>query len=610
MDSLQASRLIDYNPRYHYIAPNTKIVLASTAESVSYNTANGSGISEINLTFTLEPEGNFLDRAVTLKIPKIPLNFTRTAAIGGTAGAKTLADFFGGYDSICMRQYGLLNAINSCKLSIDGKLHHTCTQSGKMLNITSQFYEKDGVHRWFQASQPDIFPKYSLYSSSAAVLDVVAENGTKISMRKPIYGNGGIFAEMSDDYSSRIPIFSTDTALTEATSTANVVLHDQKCLIPFNLFGIPQDETPLYNAKRITVTITLSGDWWRQIFSIKTVGTTEIADIKFRRDKLTEFLPHLSYTVRTGQQDSLSLVNRPFAVETALVELSSNLQNYPVKGHAKQQVKPIKFDLSCIPKRSYIYVKALYSVADAAHVLKEARTADLYGRIDSLKIKIGNKETTIAIDEASVTYDLAKQHGLNRSFEQSMYLNGYAVPIDFSETVGLEPGVLVGTSGSRNGGTPVMWVSLSFTNLSDEEMMYEVGCIHAYQGMMASENGSWNIKSAFESTYDSNSGLQDLEQQLMTQYNYIGGRSGGGIGTFFSQYLPKIGNGLKNLVTAAFTDPKFRSTIADAWKGSSATSTTGGASFDDHAPLMGGFYQHSNNFNERGGNNVQQWSTR
>ena len=196
MDSLQASRLIDYNPRYHYIAPNTKIVLASTAESVSYNTANGSGISEINLTFTLEPEGNFLDRAVTLKIPKIPLNFTRTAPIGGAAGEKTLADFFGGYDSICMRQYGLLNAINSCKLSIDGKLHHTSTQSGKMLNITSQFYEKDGVHRWFQASQPDIFPKYSLYSSSAAVLNVVAQDGTPISMRKPIYGSGGIFAEM------------------------------------------------------------------------------------------------------------------------------------------------------------------------------------------------------------------------------------------------------------------------------------------------------------------------------------------------------------------------------------------------------------------------------
>jgi hypothetical protein len=59
MSDLEAGRLIDYNPRYHYIPPNTKIVLASTAESVAYNTATGSGLSEINLNFTLELDGNF-----------------------------------------------------------------------------------------------------------------------------------------------------------------------------------------------------------------------------------------------------------------------------------------------------------------------------------------------------------------------------------------------------------------------------------------------------------------------------------------------------------------------------------------------------------------------
>lgn len=67
------------------------------------------------------------------------------------------------------------------------------------------------------------------------------------------------------------------------------------------------------------------------------------------------------------------------------------------------------------------------------------------------------------------------------------------------------------------------------------------------------------------------------------------------------------------MVTAAFTDPRFRSTIADAWNGEKARSTTstkGGASFDNHTPLLGGFQQHSNNFNECGGAHVQQWSSR
>jgi hypothetical protein len=67
-------------------------------------------------------------------------------------------------------------------------------------------------------------------------------------MRRPVYGSGSIFEEMSDQYSSRIPVFSTDSALTETSTIANATLHDQKCLIPFNLFGIPSDET-LYNVK-------------------------------------------------------------------------------------------------------------------------------------------------------------------------------------------------------------------------------------------------------------------------------------------------------------------------------------------------------------------------
>ena len=126
--------------------------------------------------------------------------------------------------------------------------------------------------------------------------------------------------------------------------------------------------------------------------------------------------------------------------------------------------------------------------------------------------------------------------------------------------------------------------------------------------MLVSENNSWSIKQAFESSYDTESGIQDLEQAIMKRYNYIGGRDGGGIGSFFSQYLPKIGSGLKNLIAAAISDPNFRNTVVNTWNGKKAE---GGASFDDHAPMsVGGFYQHANTHNERGGKYVQQWTTR
>jgi hypothetical protein len=265
--------------------------------------------------------------------------------------------------------------------------------------------------------------------------------------------------------------------------------------------------------------------------------------------------------------------------------------------------------MSCIPKRSYIYVKALYNKIDStgSHLLKEARMADLYGRIDSLSVKVGNKQTNIAAAEASRLYDIAKENGFNKSFNQAMYYSGFPVVIDYSETVGLEPGVLIGTPGSRNGGAPSLWVDLAFTNLSDETVTYEIGCVHVYQGMLVSENNTWQIKQAFESTYDTNSGIQDLEQAIMSRFNYIGGRDGGGLGAFFSQYLPKIGNGIKNLVMGAISDPNFRNTIVNTWNGKK----DGGAQFDDHAPMSnGGFYQHSNANNERGGNHVQTWTTR
>jgi hypothetical protein len=601
MDNIETSRVIDYNPRYQYIPPNTKLVLASTPESVSYNVANGSGISETTLTFSIEPEGNFLDRSVVLKIPKIPLVFERTLAIGTPAGAKTLADFFGGYDAICMRQFGILNAISVCKLTIDGKLHHTCSDIGRNLNVLSMFYSKEDVHRYFQNAQPDVFSKYADYTSGLTTIKIITESNEQVDIRKPVYSSGGIFSDMSDAYSSRIPIFSTETTLTDTSTTANVVLHDQKCLIPFNLFGIPSDEGPLYNAKKILVTITLYGDWWRRIFSLRTVGTTEIKDIRFRRDKLTEFLPHLNYIVRTGTNNSVEKASRTYSAEVSIVETSANMHEFTVAGYGSKTTNQLVFDPLCIPKRSYIFVRALHTAADASHILKEARVADLYARIDSLKIKVNNKETTLAVRESSVLYDLAKQHGLNKSFEQAMYLNGFAVPIDYSETLSLEPGTLVGTPGTRNGGSPKFLAWLDFTNLSSETVVYQVGVLHVYQGMLTSHDNTWTLSSSFISAYDDDSGFQTFEQALMTRYNYVGGRDGGGIGSFFASFLPKIGNGLKNLVTSAFTDPNFRST--NAWNGPKAplsAAQNGGATFDGHSPI-GGFSQHSNVNNIQGG---------
>ena len=97
----------------------------------------------------------------------------------------------------------------------------------------------------------------------------------------------------------------------------------------------------------------------------------------------------------------------------------------------------------------------------------------------------------------------------------------------------------------------------------------------------------------------------------MSRYNYIGGRDGGGIGAIFSSFLPKIGNGLKNLITAAFTDPNFRKAVSNAWSGPRAplqSAQNAGASFDNHAPF-GGFYAHSNNYNQTGGQSIKQWSS-
>jgi hypothetical protein len=72
-----------------------------------------------------------------------------------------------------MRQFGLLNAISTCRVSLDGKLNHTSSDLGRNICVVSQFFSSDGVHRWFMNSRPDTYPKYSLYSSTDVIMKVV-----------------------------------------------------------------------------------------------------------------------------------------------------------------------------------------------------------------------------------------------------------------------------------------------------------------------------------------------------------------------------------------------------------------------------------------------------
>jgi hypothetical protein len=117
---------------------------------------------------------------------------------------------------------------------------------------------------------------------------------------------------------------------------------------------------------------------------------------------------------------------------------------------------------------------------------------------------------------------------------------------------------LIGTPGSRNGGAPPLWVDLKFTNLSDEAVIYEIGCVHVYQGMLVSENNTWGIKQAFESSYDTILVFKiwnKLSCHVTTTLAVVM------VVLLLARSFPNISQRLvmvsKNLISAAFNDQTF-----------------------------------------------------
>jgi hypothetical protein len=600
--------VINANPRFTFLAQEQTLVTSNCPETVSYNVSPSSGTSSSNLNFQLDVEGAFLNRGVEIDFGKIPLKFTRKAAIGGTAGAKTLADFFGDWDKISLRQFGMLNAIQSVQTIIDGQLHHTCNDVSSLIRTIAPYYDKNDVHQYFQASAPDLYYDYAHYGDAAKTVVVAGLDPTDaLSIKKPAVATDNIFNALTGTYSTRIPVMKeiTPGTLSNTSTVAQVHLMGQRCPIPFNIFGLHTDDIPLYLSKKVIVSIVLKANWAREIFSIVTVGnTSDMSDIEFYQTKVTDFVPRLNYEITVGpayqEAERPNIKSLQLGIPT-VTNLSGSRQ-IEVEGRSLKKVSQLQFQMDTIPIRAYLYAKALYKKADNVDPLKEARIPDLYGRIDSLNVKVGNAQTNIATADPGRIYHLCKTAGLNKSFEEYCYFTGGAVCLDFTEALGTKSNTLISSPG---GGTasPQITFDLQFTNLSDAEVVYEVGCIAVYDTILTNKDSKWSMLSVITpSTFTTDQHINDVLANATVKR---GNMLGSGFLDNLWGVVKKVGPGLWNLGKALITNKNgFREDLVKRWEGN------GVGQFDSRAPTMGGNRQQPNGHEYTGGLSMDTWRTR
>lgn len=595
--------LINPNPRFTYLAQNQSLVTSNCPETVSYNESISVG-STTTLNFKLDLEGAFLNRAVELDFGEIPLKFTRKTALG--AGDKTLAGFFGNWDKICLRQFAMLNAIQTIKTTIDGQLHHSCDDVAESLRAIAPYYKREDVHQYFPAGMPDLYPSYDAYGDASNTINVVGLDHTKtITMKKPAVATDNIFNAISSMNSSRIPIMESITpAYTAATTVADVKLLGQRCPLPFNVFGIATDDIPLYLAKTVMVSVILKGNWWREIFSLVTTNNTaDMSSIDFLQANISDFQPKLNYitTVGPAYQDVIRSQIKSCQLGVPTITKLAGQRQEVVKGSAQAKVHSLKFALDTIPMRAYVYAKALHYDADKADSLKEARVPDLYGRIDSLSVQTAGARTNIAAADPGRIYDLCKAAGLNKSFEEYSYFSGAAVCLDYSEALSTKSNTLI--SSYVGGGSPTIAVDLQFTNLSDKDIVYEIGCIAVYDTILSHKDSKWTLLSTI--TPETFSTDQHVGDALYNATIQRGNMLGSGFLDTLWGAVKKVGPGLWNLGKALVTNKNgFREDLVKRWEGN------GVGQFDSHVPPMGGAPQHPNAYNVTGGQSMENWRVR
>ena len=506
---------ISPNPKFDVLPHKGITLLENTAVATKYAKVQEilNGAQTMNLTYQVG-ETLFLDRGVFLEVD-VPVTLTPTTAFGTVPTSSTYLAAANHFKEVAFRQYGILSCVDQLTVAFNNATVSSISNLQRSFEMTSEYYNGALVEKFFPASMPDRFVSLESYDSSGPLtVETLDEDGNIISMAIPALAEDNIFTGgYSNKYNSRRPAFRFVSA---TLSQLNLMV---KCYmyLPFTFFATPDAETSLYGINQLNVQLTMLDNWIKRLFVKRGIKWSSIDFDSNNQGKHIVTMHLKTYQapdyVRAAMMDKNGMP-KPYrlAYNRVIAQPPKKLTDVSALKTGNTAISD-QISLGSLPKHIYIGIHPLTTLGGLF-------APNFKGRINSIEATVGNT-TTIIGKSALVIFNLSKGNGLSKTFEESMFTNGFVVKLDVAKDLGVG-GHLIGANIPTTIQFTVIFDSLDSALVSRP---YELRIVTTAPGQLVYDNREFKLLTSLvlsNAPYDITNQAAALYGQLSPKIMTIG----------------------------------------------------------------------------------------
>jgi hypothetical protein len=165
MTTQLTTMILDSNERFSPINENASILVENIASNVLYRKDAAKSKSNTSFSFSVDTTDMLIDRGVIMTINKIPFLIKNEAdAIKGPINNFNFQEkIFGNYKDFCLKQFGFANAIDTLQVNFGERI--VTMNNAELLKILSNYYDKEQIHKYMDASAPDYLYSNNLHTT-------------------------------------------------------------------------------------------------------------------------------------------------------------------------------------------------------------------------------------------------------------------------------------------------------------------------------------------------------------------------------------------------------------------------------------------------------------
>lgn len=438
--ALRVNEIFDYpNPEPTHVLD----ACPSSSELVTVNSAFSTGD-----TFTFQHRFDrslYMSNALKFRLDiPIEVTLTNNAQESGVDTNITednfMATVFNNCQDICLSQYGLLQALQNCQVSLNGRNLTIPTCIPEAINILSQYYNSEDVAEWFPASQPDMFQSFEQYSGNSKILKFIDEDGEHAqTCISPEQDNNIFSCKYTRGYRSRTPVFKWVDQGTDKKRQCRVrCVFD--CYLPLSFGSVPNKITSLIGVEDLRVTLGLKPGLLGYLFNTK--GTILPAIQSMEVDKTSKsqisgkMMFHLWATpngtvIPVGQDGNLP----SYAIGFPDINVSTGNSETAVPAGAERSFNMSDVQSNSIPKAIYLAIVRV----KAGDFKTLTQTPINYGLIKNLECSINGVKTLF--NSVSALSYVADTNGYDAFTDPLGRLTkGFAIKLDLTKDLSV-PGI-------------------------------------------------------------------------------------------------------------------------------------------------------------------------